>query len=51
MEKRTPSNRGSYLYNDNEDYLKFEEITEIINDILCSRENFENLPSPRCAYQ
>lgn len=47
----TVQHRGSYLYNDNEDYLKFEEITEIINDILRSRENFENLPSPRCAYQ
>lgn len=47
----TVQHRGSYLYNDNENYLKFEEITEIINDILHSRENFENLPSPRCAYQ
>ncbi|TVL98830.1 MAG: hypothetical protein CV087_20370 [Candidatus Brocadia sp. WS118] len=47
----TIQHRGSYLYNDNENYLKFEEITEIINNILRSRDNFENLPSPRCAYQ
>jgi len=47
----TVQHRGSYLYNDNENYLKFEEITEIINNILRSRDNFENLPSPRCAYQ
>jgi hypothetical protein len=43
--------RDSYRYKDNPSYLKFEEIAQTIQNILRTKDDYTNLPTPRCAYQ
>jgi len=43
--------RESFVYTNNEDYLRFNKITKTIEDTLYSKDSLKNIPTPRCAYE